>query len=121
MNQSGEPTAEQPPFSFLSGGGEMGRRIRAFDWSHTPLGPADHWPQSLQTAVRIILASRYPMFVWWGASLINIYNDAYIPILGKRHPEALGCCAADVWADIWPVVGLQADVVLKEGRAIWNK
>src|SRR5687767_90690 len=99
----------------------MGARMRAHDWSQTPLGPLDAWPQSLRTAVRIVLDSRYPMFVWWGEERINVYNDAYIPILGARHPWALGRPAAAVWPDIWDVVGLQAEIVLREGRATWNE
>ena len=81
------------PFpAFLSAGGEMGARIRATDWSHTPLGPVDAWPQSLRLALGICLNSRFPMFVWWGPELINFYNDAYIPVLGTRHPAQGGCC-----------------------------
>lgn len=99
----------------------MGERIRAFDWSKTPLGPLEGWPQSLLTAVSILLPSRYPMFVWWGPQLINIYNDAYIPMLGTRHPDALGRPASEIWVDVWPVVGPQTDLVLKEGRATWNE
>ena len=89
----------------ISGGHEMGERVRAFDWAQTPAGPIEQWPVSLKTAVRIMLNSRYPMFVWWGRELINFYNDGYIPMLGKRHPEALGRPAAEVWADVWPIVG----------------
>lgn len=99
----------------------MGARARAFDWSRTPLGPAADWPQSLKTAVRIMVNSRFPMFVWWGPELIKIYNDAYVPILGKRHPYALGKCAAEVWGDIWPTVGPQSDAVLSRGEATWSK
>ncbi len=99
----------------------MGERMRAFDWTQTPLGPVESWPQSLKTAIRIMLSSRYPMFVWWGRELTNFYNDAYIPILGKRHPGALGRPAPEVWADIWGTVGPQADIVLNEGRATWNE
>ena len=105
----------------LAEGGEMGERMRAFDWSRTPLGPMEAWPQSLKTAIRILLGSRYPMFVWWGRELINLYNDAYVPVLGKRHPEALGRPARQIWADIWSVVGPQAETVLNEGRATWNE
>ena len=105
----------------LNGGGEMGARMRAFDWAPTPLGTVDTWSQSLRTAVGIAINSRYPMFVWWGPHLINLYNDAYIPMLGARHPAALGTPARSVWADIWNVVGPQAEVVLKEGRATWNE
>ncbi len=73
-----------------AGPSEMAARVLAFDWSATPLGPAETWPESLRTAVGICLSSQLPMFVWWGPELINIYNDAYAPVLGKRHPDALG-------------------------------
>ncbi|HEX2489811.1 MAG TPA: PAS domain S-box protein, partial [Blastocatellia bacterium] len=75
----------------------------------------------MKTAVNILLNSRYPMFVWWGRELTNIYNDAFAPILGARHPQALGWSAPNVWADVWPVVGPQAEVVMREGRATWNE
>ena len=99
----------------------MGKLIREMDWSLTPVGPIESWSQSLKTAVIILLNSRYPMFVWWGRELINIYNDAYIPMLGARHPQALGQYAPNVWADVWPIVGPQAEVVMREGRATWNE
>jgi PAS domain S-box-containing protein len=102
-------------------GGEMGGSVRALDWSTTPLGPAAGWPQSLRVAVGICLNSRFPMFVWWGPTLTNIYNDAYGPILGKRHPAALGRNAQDIWGEIWPVVGPQADLVMLRGEATWNE
>ncbi len=99
----------------------MGQRIRTHNWSLTTLGPVDTWPQSLKTALRIMLDSRYPMFVWWGQERINFYNDAYIPVLGKRHPQALGQRAMGIWGEIWPVIGPQSDIVLNEGRATWNE
>ncbi len=105
----------------LAGGGEMGERIRAFDWSRTPLGPIERWPHAFKTAVRILLGSRYPMFVWWGPELINLYNDAYIPVLGARHPDALGRSAPRIWGEIWDVVGAQAETVLSHGQATWNE
>src|SRR3954471_1332742 len=70
-----------------TGGGEMGRRIRAFDWASTDLGPPHLWPHSLRAAVGICMNSRFPMMIWWGPRLTFIYNDAYAPMLGKRHPE----------------------------------
>ncbi|MGH8718119.1 MAG: ATP-binding protein [Burkholderiales bacterium] len=99
----------------------MARLMRAFDWSRTPLGLPATWPQSLRVAVSLCLTSRYPMFVWWGRRLTNLYNDAYAPMLGKRHPDALGRSAAEVWSDVWPVVGPQTEAVLNEGRATWNE
>lgn len=67
---------------FLSGGGEMGERIRTFDWLRTPLGAPSDWPQSLKTAVGIMLNSGYPMYIAWGPDFVQLYNDAYRPILG---------------------------------------
>jgi PAS domain S-box-containing protein len=121
MKQSATRTSEQDPLAFLAGGGEMGERTRGFDWSKTPVGPVAEWPQSLKTAVRIMLDARYPMFVWWGPGLINLYNDAYAPFLGQRHPNALGRPAAEVWAEIWHIVGPQAEAARTEGRATWSE
>src|SRR6187402_2063187 len=73
----------------------------ALDWSHSPLGPPEGWPSALRNAASLILESRFPMFVAWGPELGFIYNDAYAPILGGRHPQALGRRFCDIWADIW--------------------
>jgi PAS domain S-box-containing protein len=99
----------------------MAERVRAYDWASTPLGPMEQWPQSLKIALGICLNSRFPMFVWWGPQQINIYNDAYVPMLGKRHPAALGRPARESWNDIWAVVGPQAEAVLTRGEATWNE
>ena len=77
----------QPIPEFLQGGGETGQLLRSIDWSSTPLGPVEHWPQSLKTCIRIILTSSQPMFVWWGDQLINLYNDPYRSILGGNTPQ----------------------------------
>ena len=96
----------------------MAAAVHAKDWSLTPLGPIDGWPQALRTAVGICLHSPFPMFVWWGPELINIYNDAYAPVLGKRHPAALGMPARQVWADIWPDIAQDVDRVIRRGEAV---
>jgi hypothetical protein len=93
-------------------GGEMGALMREFDWSQTPVDPRSKWPQSLRTATRIILTSRYAMFIWWGRELVNLYNDPYREFLGIKHPTALGKSARDVWAEIWDEIGPRADAVL---------
>jgi PAS domain S-box-containing protein len=100
---------------------EMADRLLSIDLGATPLGPLSSWPQSLRTAVGVCLNSRFPMFVWWGPQLINIYNDAYIPILGKRHPRAFARPARETWAEIWPTVGPQAEAVMTRGEATWNE
>src|SRR6476659_3845258 len=78
--------------SFLKGGGEMGERMRAFDWSSSPVGPVAEWPASLKTAVSICIGSRYPIVIWWGnPEYTMFYNDGYIPVLGMtKHPHWLG-------------------------------
>jgi two-component sensor histidine kinase len=93
--------AARPAPEFLTGGGEMGAAMRAFNWAATPLGAPESWPRTLRTCLRIMLASRQPMWIWWGPELINFYNDAYLPIIGGKHPGALGRPARIVWAEIW--------------------
>lgn len=100
---------------------DLGQVFDAFDWTGSELGPVDAWPQSLRIAVGICLNSRFPMFVWWGPSLVNIYNDAYAPMLGKRHPVAFGRPARESWADIWEAIAPQVQAVMEEGRATWNE
>jgi PAS domain S-box-containing protein len=100
-NSSGGPAGPES-LSFLAEGGEMGERIRAFDWSVSPLGAPETWPQALKTATGILLSSKFPMFLAWGPELRFLYNDAYTEVLGGKHPAALGHAFEDIWADIWP-------------------
>jgi len=114
-------SSRQPDANFLSGGGEMGARMRAKDWSATPLGPAERWPQSLKTAVRVMLTSRQAMFVWWGKHLINLYNDEYKSIVGGKHPEALGQPASQVWHEIWDQVEPRAESVIVNDEGTYDE
>jgi PAS domain S-box-containing protein len=95
------PQAPCDSLSFLSEGGEMGERIRGYDWASTPLGSPAAWPQALKTAVGILLSSKFPMFLAWGPELRFLYNDAYVDVLGGKHPAALGHAFEDIWAEIW--------------------
>ncbi|MBN3891488.1 MAG: response regulator [Nostoc sp. JL31] len=113
--------ASNADVNFLIGGGEMGARMREKDWSKTSLGPTQHWPQSLKTAVRIMLTSRQPMFVWWGEELINLYNDAYKTIIGGKHPEALGQPASYVWREIWDQVGPRAESAMLKNEGTYDE
>ncbi|MFH7028058.1 MAG: ATP-binding protein [Heteroscytonema crispum UTEX LB 1556] len=106
----------------LAGGGEMGLLMRSLDWSQTLLGPVSQWRQSLRTATSIVLNSRYPMVIWWGAEYAMIYNDAYRPILGaKKHPQFLGNSGKECWAEIWDVIGPMMDSVFTTGEATWSE
>ena len=101
MNPKGSVVTKKAVPEFLSGGGELGQRIREYDWSKTSLGSVDGWPQSLRTCIRIMLTSRQPIWIGWGKELIKLYNDPYKAIVGGKHPWALGTAASIVWKDIW--------------------
>ena len=108
------PTAE----GVLAGETEMARRIRAHDWALTPLGPIATWPPALRSSVSICLDCAFPIFVWWGPTLATLYNDEYIPVLGPaKHPHTLGQPAAQVWAEIWHVIGPMIEQVIEQGQA----
>ncbi|WP_052214249.1 PAS domain S-box protein [Belnapia sp. F-4-1] len=81
--------------------GEMADRLRAHEWGATPLGPIECWPQSLRTAVDLMLAARHPVYIAWGPELTSLFNDGYIPILGNKHPAALGKPCAELFAEVW--------------------
>jgi two-component sensor histidine kinase len=107
---------------FLGGGGELGALTRAFDWSKTPLGTPDTWPQSLRVTVRLVLTSRHPMFIWWGPELIQFYNDAYRETMGpERHPSALGARGRECWDEIWDIIGPQIEYVMAGNGATWHE
>ncbi|CAM3761914.1 PAS domain S-box protein [Pontibacter korlensis] len=106
--------------NFLSGGGEMGERIRTYNWSETSLGPIESWPQSLRTSLSLILTSYYPLFFWWGEDYIQFYNDAYIPVLGAKHPKSLGQVGQECWPEAWHLVEPMIKQV-KQGESTFNK
>ena len=107
--------------SVFPGNGEMASRMRDTDWAAMVLGPVEGWSASLQTAVGIALESRFPMLIWWGPELTMLYNDAYISILGDKHPAALGRAGSAVWADVWPVVGGMLAQVMGGGPATYDE
>ncbi|HEV2609036.1 MAG TPA: ATP-binding protein [Noviherbaspirillum sp.] len=87
---------------FLAGGSEMARLMRTHDWSGSKLGPPATWPWSLRRIVRLMLGTKFPMFVLWGQNLSCVYNDSYIPVLEHRHPGALGQPHPEIWPELWP-------------------
>ncbi len=109
-----------PAEVIFPGDGEMARRARAYPWADSALGDPRGWSASLRTAARICLTSRFPMIVWWGKELWFLYNDAYLPLLGTKHP-ALGKPGQAVWPDIWDVVGPMLDSVMTSGQATWSE
>src|SRR5712691_5555212 len=93
------------PEYWLVGGGEMSKLIRSMDWTKTPLGPIESWPQSLRTTVSLCLASNFPISLAWGPKHVQIYNDGYWPICGGKHPHSMGQDFSECWASAWPAIG----------------
>jgi len=116
------PTRYRVPsdkMSFLAGDSDMARRIREYDWASHPFGSPEAWPQSLRSAIGICLHSSFPTAIYWGPELRLLYNDAWAPIPGPRHPAALGAPAREVWSDIWHVIEPQFAHLYRTGEGIF--
>ena len=103
------------------GDSEMSELMRARDWASTPLGPPRDWPAGLKVPLRMMLTSRFEMWLGWGEDLAFFYNDAYLPTLGVKHPNALGQPMREVWREVFDDVKDRLDTVMREGRATWDK
>jgi PAS domain S-box-containing protein len=116
------PSVDPSKLTFLAGGGEMGAHMRALDWSRTPLGPPQSWPQSLRSTVSMLLPSKAQICLFWGPDFIVLYNDAYLPVFGAKHPDALGRPGREAWSEIWTTQlhGL-LDGVVRTGEAFWAR
>ena len=96
-------TARSPPGrGFLAGGGEMGALMRAHDWTPSPLGSPERWPDALKLSVSICLSSRFPIVLWWGPQAAMLYNDAWRPVLGEtKHRDLPGALAAHAFSPVF--------------------
>jgi PAS domain S-box-containing protein len=101
------------------GASEMARTMRAHDWASTPLGDPRTWPDALKIPLRMLLTSRFEMWLGWGPELHFFYNDAYIPTLGIKHPTMLGRPFREVWSEVYDDVADQVARV-RAGEATWN-
>ncbi|HMN46026.1 MAG TPA: ATP-binding protein [Povalibacter sp.] len=115
------PSSSDEGSDLFIGGGPLAEHMRRCDWRATSIGAPGDWPQSLRSMVRILLTSRYQMWMGWGRDLAFFYNDAYRPTLGEKHPWALGQPASVVWREIWPEVGPLVDQVMTTGEATYNE
>ena len=104
---------------WLAGTGEMAERIRNFDWSRTSLGPSEKWSPALRTTVGLMIANGFPLLLWWGPDYISLYNDAYIPVLGLKHPNALGLPVRECWSEIWHLLKPLIDTPFQGGPSTW--
>jgi len=106
---------------WLVGGGELGALIRAKDWAATPLGPIDNWPQSLRSCVSHLLPSRAQIVLFWGPEFVTVYNDAYRPVFGGKHPRVLGLPGRESWSELWDMLQPLLAGVVESGDAFWGR
>src|SRR4051794_7204548 len=119
MSQSVAARQEQRDADIFVGDSEMARLMRSHDWAATPLGPPERWPSTLKVALRILLTSRFAMWLGWGPEVHFFYNDAYRPTLGLKHPQSLAKPTRQVWAEIWDDVRGRIGAVYEEGASTW--
>jgi PAS domain S-box-containing protein len=105
--------------TWFEGGGRMTEMMRATDWSKTPLGASESWSPALRMMVNFMLANRFPQLLWWGPQFCSLYNDAYVPILGEKHPWAIGRPVSEVWHEIWHVLKPLIETPFQGGPATW--
>jgi PAS domain S-box-containing protein len=114
-------TTSSRNFGVTEGAGPVRALMRECDWSETPLGSPDTWPASLSAVVRVILTSRFAMWMAWGPELTFLCNDAYLPTVGIKRDWVIGSRSDRVWAEIWPDIGPRIDQVLRTGQATWDE
>ncbi len=114
--QGSQPPKSEHAWGALVGGGEVKALMRARDWTATPVGPPEVWPQSLRTIVRVMLTSRFAMWMAWGRDLTFFCNDAYLPTVGIKRDWVIGSRSDRVWAEIWPDIGPRIRHVLADRR-----
>jgi len=99
----------------------MAGLVRAHDWSSTPLGRVEDWSESLLGSANLMLACAFPSLVFWGKELVQLYNDAFIPLLAERHPSGLGQRARECWSDAWQIVGPNLKRVMDDGETVYHE
>jgi signal transduction histidine kinase/DNA-binding response OmpR family regulator len=116
---SGERETADLLSAMFPGADDVAALARATDWSATKLGDPQYWPDELRTAIRTVLPSKVPMLLWWGPDLVQIYNEAYRPLLGSKHPGAMGQPAAECWGEVWGELGPLTTEVFRGSEATY--
>ena len=110
---------DRTPDGVILGKSQMAGLVRAHDWSSTPLGNIEDWSESLLCSVNLMLACAFPSLVFWGRELVQLYNDAFIPLLAERHPSGLGQKAWECWSDAWQIVGPNLQRVMEDRETVY--
>jgi PAS domain S-box-containing protein len=121
INPSSPITVQRNPARLIHGNSQMAQRVRAHDWSSTVLGRIEEWPDVLLCSVNLMLACAFPALVFWGTELVQLYNDAFVPLLAERHPSGLGQTAQQCWADAWQIVGPNLQRVMVGQETVYHE
>jgi len=116
---SGYKKTENKPESLIRGTTQMAELVRAHDWSSTPLGQIESWPESLLCAANIMLTCAFPALLFCGSQMVQLYNDSFVPLLAERHPSGLGQLARECWFDAWPIIGPDLKRVIDDHVTIY--
>ena len=120
MEANADVAPDRPYGDIFVGDGEMAELMRRHDWASTPLGPPEHWPETLKVALRILLTSRFEMWLGWGPDVAFFYNDAYRPTLGLKHPASLARPTRELWSEIWDDIKDRIHRVYHQGESTWD-
>jgi PAS domain S-box-containing protein len=118
---SGQQKTESSPGGRIHGKSRMAEAIRIHDWSLTALGPIEDWSEALLLSANLMLSCAFPSLVFWGKGLVQLYNDAFIPLLAERHPSGLGQTAQECWWDAWQIVGPNLNRVVVDGETVFHE
>jgi PAS domain S-box-containing protein len=118
---SSQHKTESNPEGPIHGNSRMAEVIRAHDWTLTPLGPLEDWPEDLLLSANLMLSCAFPSLVFWGKEWVQLYNDAFIPLLAERHPSGLGQMAQECWWDAWQIVGPNLKRVMHDGETVFHE
>jgi PAS domain S-box-containing protein len=118
---SGQHKTESKREGPIHGNSRMAEVIRTHDWNLTPLGPIEDWSEALRFSANLMLSCAFPSLVFWGKELVQLYNDAFIPLLAERHPSGLGQTAQECWSDAWQIVGPNLRRVMNDGETIFHQ
>ncbi|HEX4650061.1 MAG TPA: PAS domain-containing protein [Granulicella sp.] len=110
---------QAPQQRAVSGVGEMAELTRTHDWSRSPLGPIEAWPEGLLCSVNTMLACQFPSVILWGPEMVQFYNDSYRPLMAEKHPTALGQTARECWKEAWHLIGPQWEAVQTRGETFF--
>ncbi len=118
---SSQHKTEYNPQGPIHGNSRMAELIRTHDWTLTPLGPLEDWSEALLLSANLMLSCAFPSLVFWGKELVQLYNDAFIPLLAERHPSGLGQRAKECWGDAWQIVGPNLKRVINDGETVFHE